>query len=247
MFELISNNPKLFLAVFTPATLCIGYFYRDRKEKQENLKAALYIILEIWHRMAVLYRKDFDSYFDALTEEIIKKVPEEEFTEEQRKATKEYFTPILKATTQSAAFSDIEHYQESFDEAVKLVALNDPFFAYKIGSAGNTKKFLKTLDQYLETALEPLEAEGGESLILSKALKEHLTSHASIDVLSDLERDIYQLSFKISSYSYLKSLMAVRRRKKKLKGFSKKEIELLVGSVLFPAMEEFNKQRQATL
>lgn len=246
MFEFISSYPKLFLGIFTPTLLAAGYFYRARKEKRDNLKKALYILLEVWHRMAVLYRNDFDSYFDAITAEIIRKVPEEEFTEEQSKASKEYFTPILMNTVQAAAFSDIEHYQESFDEAVKLIAINDPFFAYDIGSVGKTKKFLKTLDSYLEEAFEPLENEGGDSLVLSNTLKDHMSSHASLEVLSDLEKDIRRLSFRVGISSYIKSLSVIRKRKERLQGFSKKEIRELVDTVLFPAMEEFNKQRQAT-
>ena len=227
--------------------LCIGYFYRVRKEKKENLKAALYILLEIWHRMAILYRNDFNAYIDALADELAKRVPEEGFTEEQRNATKQYLTPILRDTAHSSAFSDVEHYQQSFDEAVKLLAVDDPFFAYEIGSAGNTKKLLKALDRYLETVFKPLEAEGGDSLILSKTLKEHLTSHAALEVLSDLESDIYKLAFKIGFIPYIKSLKTVRKRKKRLKEFSQKELKELVETVLFPAMEEFNKQRQVTL
>lgn len=246
MLEFISSYPKLFLGVFTPALLATGYFYRARKEKNDNLKKALYILLEIWHRMAVLYRKDFDSYFDAITAEIIKKVPEEEFTEEQRKASKEYFTPILMNTVQTAAFSDIEHYQDSFDEAVKLIAINDPFFAYDIGSGGKTKIFLKTLDSYLEDALQPLENEGGDGLVLSNTLKDQLSSHASLDALSDLEKDINRLSFRVGIITYIKSFSVIRKRKERLQGFTKKEVSELVDSVLFPVIEEFNKQRQAT-
>lgn len=196
--------------------------------------------------MAVLYRNDFDSYFDAIIAEIMKKVPEEEFTEEQRKASKEHFTPILINTVQRAAFSDIEHYQESFDEAVKLIAINDPFFAYDIGSGGKTKKFLKTLDSYLEEALQPLENEGGDSLVLSNTLKDHMSSHASLEVLSDLEKDISRLSSRVGITSYIKSFSVIRKRKERLQGFSKKEVRELVDTVLFPAMEIFNKQRQAT-
>ena len=247
MLEIISNHPKLFLGVFTPVILCVGYFYRDRKGKKENLKAALYVILEIWHRMSVLYRKDFDVYFDTLADVLIKRVPEAAFTDEQRTSAKEYFTPILKEVAQSSAFSDVEHYQESFENAVRLVAADDPFFAYKIGSAGKTKDFLKAIDQYLESAFKPLEEEGGDGLIFSETLKQHLTSHASIDVLSELEGNIYQLSLRISFASYVKSLMVVKRRKKKLSTFSKREVEKLLEIVLFPAMAEFNRERQAKL
>lgn len=244
MIEFLSNHPKLFLGIFTPLALAIGYFYRARKGKSENLKKALYILLEIWHRMAILYRKDFDSFFDAITAEIMKKAPEEEFTEEQRKASKEHFTPLLINTIQTAAFSDIEHYQESFDEAVKLIAINDPFFAYDIGSGGKTKKFLKTLDSYLEDALKPLEDEGGDSVILSNTLKDHMSSHASLDALTDLEKDISRLSFRVGVIAYVKAFSVIRKRKNRLQGFTTKEVRELVDTVLFPALEEFNKQRK---
>jgi|GEM_PF-3237539 len=246
MFELISSNPKLFIGVFAPLMLAMGYFYRARREKKENLRKALYILLEIWHRMAVLYRQNFDSMFDVFAKEIRKAAPEEEFTVEQQEATRKYFTPILLGVARSSAFSDMDDFQELFDEAVRLISVDDPLFAYHIGSAGKTKKFLSEFNGYVDNTLKPLDEEGGDSLILSSAIKSHISLHVSKDVLIDLEKNVRRIAFRVGIITFLKSCSVIRARKNKLEKFSESEIKELVGTVLAPMLLEFNKQRQAT-
>lgn len=242
MFEFISSYPKLFLGVFTPLIMGLGYFYRARKDKSENLKKALYIILEIWHRMAILYRRNCDDYFDVLIAELMKKVPEEGVTEEDYKAMKEHFTPILMKHLHKAAFSDIEHYQDSFDEAVKLISINDPFFAYHIGSGGKTKKYLDSLDCYLEDALKPFENNGGDSLAFSNTLKGHMSEHASLGILSGLEDDIKRLSYRIGVMAFIQSFFVIRKRKSRLQAIETEEISDMVNNLVLPAMEKHTEQ-----
>lgn len=83
-------------------------------------------------------------------------------------------------------------------------------------------------------------------MTLSETLKTHVTEHAQIDSIKDLESDIRRLSFKISLYTYISCLLSIRKRKKKLNKLSKNDIENLVANVLAPAMKEFNKKMQPT-
>ncbi|MCG7984929.1 MAG: hypothetical protein JAY90_19525 [Candidatus Thiodiazotropha lotti] len=241
MFEFISQHPKIAVAILTPILLATGYFYRLRKERLGNLKATLFTLLEIWHKMSVFYRKDFDGIFDTLINELLKVIPEEEFTETQRAATKEYFTPIIKQSTQSYALSDFERYADSFDSVVKNVSISDPFFAYKINSSGKIKSYLTRLDSYLATAMKPLDDEGGDSGLLSQTLKVHITSHAALGVLNELESAVKELSLKVGILTYFQARTTIKKRKILLNEFSPKEAKDLIEKVLLPAMNEFNK------
>ena len=240
MFELISQYPKLVVAILAPVFLVLGYLYRSRKEKRSNFKAALYILLEIWHKMSIFYRKDFNVHFDTLINELMKVVPEGEFTEAQREATKEYYMPIIKQSAQSSALSDFDHYADSFESVVELISINDPFFAYEISSSGKVKSYLARLDSYLAVAMQPLDEEGGDSGLLSKTLKDHLTSYASTDALDELEKTLKKLSLKVSVFAYFQACKTINKRKKQLNEFSPKEAQELIEKVLLPAMNEFN-------
>ncbi len=88
--------------------------------------------------------------FEQIIREIKRQFPSENISESEVCATKAHFTPILIETARGIALSDLDGYQERYQEAVSLISSDDPIFAYKISSASKTKKFLKFLDSYLE-------------------------------------------------------------------------------------------------
>lgn len=243
--DLTNIDSKLLIGVITPILLAVGYFYRARKESIENRKVALYILLEIWHRISVFYRNDFDDVFEQIIREIKKQFPNENISEGEISASKTHFTPILIETARGIALSDLDGYQERYQEAVSLISSDDPIFAYKISSASKTKKFLQFLDSYLERSLAPIE-ENEIGSVLSKSLKSHMTRHAELDSIKDLESDIRRLSLKVGLLTFLSSAWLIRKRRSNLAKFGSGEMENLVANVLAPAMAEFNKSIQPT-
>jgi len=233
------------IGVITSILLAVGYFYRARKESIKNRKVALYILLEIWHRISVFYRKDFDDVFEQIVREIKRQFPAENISESEISASKAHFTSILIETARGIALSDLDSYQERYQEAVSLISSDDPVFAYKISSASKTKKFLKFLDSYLEKSLAPIEENkiGG---VLSQSIKSHMTKHAELDSIKDLESDIRRLSLKVGVFTFFSSAYIIRRRRSNLATIENKEVENLVANVLAPAMTEFNKSIQPT-
>lgn len=238
--DLTNIDSKLFIGLLTPILLAVGYFYRARKESIKNRKVALFFLLEIWHRVSVFYRNDFDDFFDKIVRETKRHFPDEDISESEIIASKAHFTPILIETVREIAFSDLENYQEMYQEAVSLISSYDPFFAYKISSASKTKKFLKFLDSYLEKSLAPIE-ENAIGSALSKSLKSHVTERAELDSIRDLESDIRKLSLKIGVFTFFSSAYIIRRRKSSLAKIENKDVEDLVANVLAPAMTEFTK------
>ncbi|MBU2983719.1 hypothetical protein KO528_00015 [Saccharophagus degradans] len=241
MFEFISQHPKIAMAILSPMLLVAGYFYRSRKEKRGKLSVALFTLLQIWHKLSVFYRKDFDGIFDTLINELIKVIPEEEFTEEQRAATKEYFVPIFQQSAKTDALSGFDIYAESFDSVINIISTDDPFFAYKISSSGKVKSYLSWLDSYLATVMKPLDDEGGDSGLLAQTVKSHVTSHAASDTLNELEGAIKELSLKIGIFTYFQACKTIRKRRKQLNEFSQTEARDIIEKVLLPAMNEFKK------
>jgi len=244
--ELISKYPKIFVAVLSPILLVAGYFYRARQDKKKNQKVALYILMEIWHRMSIFHRRDFDDVFDRIITEIKRQFPGENITEGDIESSKAHFTPILIKTAHKAALSDIVGYQEKYQEAVSLISSDDPIFAYKVSSAGNTKRFLSFLDAYLNMVLKPVEDEGHLGMTLSSTFKTHMSAHAGLDSIKDLESDIRKLSWKIGIFTFISCLFTIRKRRKTLRNLGSKEVENMVANVLAPAMREFNKKMQPT-
>ncbi|WCN10715.1 hypothetical protein [Marinomonas mediterranea] len=243
--DLTNIDSKLLIGVMTPILLAVGYFYRARKESIKNRKIALYILLEIWHRISVFYRKDFDDVFEQIIKEIKRQFPTENISESEICASKAYFTPILIEAARGIALSDLDSYQEKYQEAVSLISSDDPIFAYKISSASKTKKFLKFLDSYLERSLAPIE-ESEIGSMLSQSLKSHMTKHAELDSIKDLESDIRRLSLKVGVFTFFSSAYIIRKRRSNLATIESREVENLVANVLAPAMTEFNKSIQET-
>ncbi len=245
MVDLINIDNKLLIGILTPVLLAVGYFYRSRRENIKNRKIALYILLEVWHRISVFYRKDFDDVFDQLAIEIKKQFPAENISENDIRASRNYFTPILIETARGIALSDFDDYQERYQEAVSLISSDDPIFAYKVGSASKTKKFLMFLDSYLARSLSPLE-ETGVGSKLSQSLKSHMTRSAELESIKDLESDIRKLSLKVSVFAYLSSAHLIKKRKNNISKIDNGELENLVKDILTPALAEFNKSIQPT-
>lgn len=245
MVDLTNIDSKLLIGILTPTLLAVGYFYRARKESIKNRKTALYILLEIWHRISVFYRKDFDDVFEKVVKEIKKQFPSENISESEILASKNHFTPILMEAARGIALSDLDSYQERYQEAVSLISSDDPIFAYKISSASKTKKFLKFLDSYLEKSLAPIE-ENEIGSMLSQSLKSHMTKHAELDSIKDLESDIRRLSLKVGIFTYISSAYIIKKRRSNLAIIDNGEVENLVTNVLAPAMTEFNKSIQPT-
>ncbi|KUJ73977.1 hypothetical protein AVO42_00725 [Thiomicrospira sp. XS5] len=237
-FTSIYNN--ILIAVLSPALFAIGYLYRSRKENLKNRKIALYILLEIWHRISIFYKKNFDDVFDQIVSEIKEQFPREDISENEIRESKNYFTPILMEKVREMALSDLDNFQEKYQEAVSLISSDDPIFAYKIGSASETKKFLKFLDSYLEKSFSPIE-ENDIGNKLSQSLKTNMTRHAELRAIKDLETDIKKLSFKVSLSTYLSSIYTIRTRRKKLAKLKNSEVKNLVKNILTPAVTDFNK------
>ena len=242
MIDFIDFDKSLLIGILSPFLLAVGYFYRSRKENKRNRKLALYTLLEIWHRVSIFYRKDFDDAFDLVFIELRKQFPNERITEVEIEASKAHFSPLITEILRTTALSGLTGYQDKYQDVISLISEDDPIFAYKISAASKTKRFLGFLDSYFEKTLESIENGSAESQHLAETLKSHMAEHAKLDCINDLEADIKILSFKVSIYTWLSCIYTIKKRRKSLKSIENHEVEALVKNIIAPAINEFSKK-----
>lgn len=244
MVEMLSFDTKIMIGILGPFLLAIGYFYRSRQESKKNKKIALYTLMEIWHRTSIFYVKDFDSYFKQLFLEIKRQFPNEKMTVEEIDMVKAHVMPILIETLRTSSLSDLDGYEQKYEDAILLIASDDPVFAYKLHSVSKTRDLLVSLDSYLNKSFKCIEKNRKAEESVLNIFKSHISEYAQIESIGDLESDIRRLSYNISLYTYFSCIKAIRRRRMRLGHIDNNEIENLVTNVLLPIMNKLNQGEQ---
>lgn len=212
----LETYPEVSAAVVGAACVAVGYIYRARTERRENLKDALYLLLEIWHRLSILTAQSPEKLFGSLAERFHVLYPDLPFSKDQLEASKAHFIPILQRTLIATALDDFNDLQTAFKTAVQLVARSNPVYAYRIESVSSTRKRLSHIAQYLEEAFGPLEAEGGEAVNVSKKVKQCINELVQGDATKDMEEDLRGLALRISVCTYIDVILVMKRRRKLL-------------------------------
>jgi hypothetical protein len=240
MIEMAKSLPGLSIAVVSSLSLAAGYFYRAHRENKKNRRLALYSLLEIWYRLSIFYVADFGDAIDRIMSAIWKHYPQEEISNESSDATKAALSPIVLQVSREAALSDLDGYLDSYEEAIRLVSGDDPILAYKISSAGGTKKLLGLLDDYFGRVLPGIEMADTEQTLFA-TMRESVTEHMLNDSLEGLESHIRRLSLSISVRTFWASSRVMGKRKKLLNHIDETLVEDLVAGVLIPAFRKLNR------
>lgn len=244
LFELISQHPRISVAIITPTFLALGYLWRDRKEKRENLKAGLYILLEIWHKMSFVYKTDFSNGFDAVIKKVREKYPTENISNDKREEAIKHIELALEKVLKPQAISGIKVFMEPFHEAVKLIAKDDPFLAYHIGTSASVGECIALIDSYMNESLKPyIESNNEDDLKFYENLKKQSQSHFLSEMVKGLEQNISRLSYRISIYSFCRSFMVIANRKKSVKSLAKSDLDKMVDSILLPTIQISDNQK----
>lgn len=179
--QYVMDNPALSAAIISMVSAVLGYFYRDRKLKKQNLRTALYVLLRIWHPLTALYANKFDDIFGALLDRLEERVPGLKFTEEQRASALDQFSPLIERIVHNGIIGGPNEYATQYGEAVKLISLSDPILAYQIGSAGGAKEFLQSIDEHLTAPLESIEAASDNEQLFLQITKDKVNSMGRIE------------------------------------------------------------------
>jgi len=236
--DFLTTNDKIIAVILGSLLLVIGYFYRSLKENKKNLKVALYLLLEIWFRLSIFYKKNFDGLFDQVFKQMREEFPGQDIPQEQVEAAKQYFGPLLTQVLIENMFSDLSSLENKYADAVSLIASSSPLFAYKVAAASRTKKFLSTVDTYLTCVNGVIEKEEGLNKETFKPLNAYVTECAQLDAVKDLEMFIKGLSFRVSFITYISCLFTIRKRRNKIinEGFDKKVMKDLIINGIAPIL-----------
>lgn len=245
MLDLVAKHPTLTVGLGTPALLAVGYLFRVWRESKRTVRYALYALLEIWHRLSVFYRTDFDDFFEKVFREIQRQIPDAALADDQREAVRQHYSPVLERHLQQQALSDLESFESQFADAVSSLSADAPILAYRVNAATKTRKFLRFLESYLDEALRPLATESEDGRAAADALRFELEAFAPIDRLGDLEKDLRALAWRVGPVSYLRVRRLIPRRRKIVQEISNEEIEAMVTNILLPALHRLNKQMQS--
>jgi hypothetical protein len=236
--DFLELHSALVIAILGPIFLATGYFYRAGLEKRSNLREALYLLLEIWHRISMVATRSPEALLDTLADRIRVRFPGADFSEAQLRATKAHFSPILRKLVRGSALADVEGLQEAYAKVVRLVARSHPIYAYKLESASRVRRRLAFLDQYLTEAFASLDQEGGQAGAFAAKLRECLNSHAEQDATKELQKGLRGLAWRVGAMSWLDIQLLIRRRRRELAHTSSEEIDQLFDEILLPLLED---------
>ena len=229
MPDWIEANTEVATALFAALFASLGYFYRARQEKRENLKVALYWLLEIWHRVTILSWSSYDDFYDRLILRFRQRHPHLPFSDAEAAASKAHFIPILRNSLAAHAMANFDGFQNAYNEAVQSVARSNPVYAYKI-RATSLKDRIAYLDTYFGAAFESVPNESSMSPFV-KGMRGKVDDLSYADEVLDLEIIIRGLAWRISLSTYLETHRAIHARKAKLKKIEEARLDTAIDSL----------------
>lgn len=240
--DLFTTYQNLTVGVFGTLCVAIGYLYKAQRSKKENIKSALYLLLEIWHRMTIFAKIDFEQELESFISEICKKFPKFIMSDKEKTTIKKQFSPILINMLHQIAIEGYNSLEDAFKEAVSNISKDDPVLAYKINNSSNIKGTINHIDRYLQESIKTF---GGSQGQLENLFSKKIQEMVSIDLLKNLERDVILLSRRLSLVSEFKVRRLIRKRKKKIAQTDLSEMNKWINEII-PMIVEFNNQMQPT-
>ena len=232
LLTILHKYPKILIAIWGSLCLAIGYLFKRWRERKNNLKEALFILLEIWHRMVKITAMDLGKDFDAICSEISKRTQSRPISESEKDVVRKILSPYIYKLLQSSIQRDYQSFEGAYFEATKKVAQDAPLLAYQISSTRKTKSALEALDTYFDEVLRAIDESSSDKFIDDYKLrfKTYLFELSA----SDIEKDIKALGLRIGILTYWGVSRTIRNRKKRLQTIDKKELEDIVEKILLP-------------
>lgn len=186
----------------------LGQWLRTRQEDKRNLKIVLFNLLETYF---IFIRSDFDKYIQKVTDKVHSKFPDEQRTDESKLFIQSLYTRILSSSIKPEINNEIKVIQESYQNSIKTLASIDPLSAYYLSGRKNIMETFDKIQILFESLKDQfpsdqIEIEHGAIQIISIMKPDILQ-----DSLSDLEKDIKKIAWKINPYVWVKSKRVINR------------------------------------
>jgi len=241
--DLVLEYKEFVIPVFTALLMGIGFLLKEIFQRKKNKKTALFILLEIWYKSTVFLLEKPDKHLFNEFNRVSKKF-NISFTDDEKKDLAKQISKIMMQSIESSSLDDIDNYEKKFNEAITLIASEDPIFAHKINNIGYIKAIKSFTNNY-----EELVSQNFDTMILNNSiyieLKEINEEEDKFISLNNLELAIKSLALKISLLTYFKILYYIYSRKKSIKEISieiLKEEEELIDHLLISYLHNIKEQ-----
>lgn len=223
----------------------VGYYYRAWREQQDNFREALYLLLEIWHRFSTVFNSPINELIGIVVARLEVRLGVQ-FSEQEKAAIRTHFMPILENTMRKLAMEGVESLHGAYDRVVQLISRSDPLLAYDLAAASAIKRGLAFIDQCLEEAFRPLDAEGEQAKVFADSLREGAKAKVETEALEELEKNLRRVAMKLGILAWLKVVLRIRSRRRLLEqGPRPEEFDQLLEQVLVPAISASNSHIEA--
>ncbi|MFD2177869.1 hypothetical protein [Veronia pacifica] len=246
IFDFSNLDTKLLIAIIAPISACIGYSYRARTESKKKQKRALYLMLEVWHRLSVNYKKDFRPEFIYLFKKIENKIPDLKLSEDDINIMYDTFEPVLLEKMKGISQEDLEDYQNKFKEAIILTSEDNPILAYEISHSVLISKISDDVNSMFSKFLGNNTSQEENE----RKLRRLVESIFDVKAIESLEDDVKKVARSISIFDFIRVKNKIKKRKNFLLNSHKAdpEIERLASSFLDGVKmlsEDSNKKHKA--
>jgi len=206
----------------------LGQWFRARGEDKKNLKLVLFNLLETYF---IFIRSDLDKIVQKVTDKVFEKIPKEQQTEEGKKIMHSIYSGILTNHLKPELLEELKSVQENYQNSIKTLASIDPLTAYYLSGKTNIIEGFETIQGWFDNLQHEYPAEATEIEIGAKQVLGIIKPNIINETLTELEKDIKKIAWKINPIVWLKSIQAIKRLKKNTNENLDKEIDKLLNQL----------------
>ena len=178
-------------------------------------------MLEIWFRLSIFYKQNYDKEFSALFNEIKKIIPQFTPNEDVLSKLKNILTPLIFQLSIKTNLSDYDCILEKLEKSIELLAQENPIIAYKLNTARDIYKAQDYLDEYISEIsktdiIDDIVHEKSISNEQLATLHNTAKNHQLLEITKNIENNIVKLSFHLSIITLIQTIKLLRFRKKSI-------------------------------
>jgi len=206
----------------------LGQWFRGRQEDKKNLKFVLFNLLETYF---ILIKSDLDKFIKKVADKVHSKIPREQQTEEVKIFLQTLYSSVLTNYMKSDLQKDLKVVQESYQNSIKTLATVDPLTAYYLSGKSNVLELFDSIQGLFDSFKEQYPEDHSEVKKGAEQAIDIIKPEVFQSALSDLEKDIRTVAWKISFLTWLSSIKAINRVKTKTDEGTDKEIDKFLNKI----------------
>lgn len=187
-----------------------GQWLRVRQEDKKDLKLVLFNLLEVYF---VFTRSDLDRYTQKVTDKLHSEIPEGQQSDELKYFIQKAISSVIAKTLKPELLIEIKTVQEGYQSSIKKLASIDPLTAYYLSGKKNINETFDTIQSIFDNLTDQHHPEPNEIKHGIQQFMGNIKNDMFQKSLTDLEKDIKKIAWKINPYQRIKSTRAINRLK----------------------------------